>query len=84
MEGEVPGAAVMTIPWLPPEHARMKAYILAPGIVQIEDTVYNLPAKTQEKGHPPPKNPEFVLPVKENSPEAARRAMEALYRIVFD
>jgi len=74
----------MTIPWLPPELPRMKAHILGPGIVQIEDTVYNLPARTEEKGHPPPRNPEFVLPVKENSPEAARRAMEALYRIVFD
>jgi hypothetical protein len=74
----------MTIPWLPPELPRMKASILAPGIVQIEDTVYNLPARTEEKGNPPPTNPEFILPVKENSPEAARGAMEALYRIVFD
>lgn len=74
----------MTNPWLPPELPRMKAYILGPGIVQIEDIVYNLPARTEEKGHPPPTNPEFVLPVRENSPEAARRAMEALYRIVFD
>lgn len=74
----------MTNPWLPPELHRMKAYILGPGIVQIEDTVYNLPERTEEKGHPPPRNPEFVLPVRENSPEAARRAMEALYRIVFD
>ena len=62
----------------------MRAFILAPGIVQIEDVVYNLPAGTHEKGQPPPKNPEFVLPVEENSEKAARLAMEALYRIVFD
>jgi hypothetical protein len=74
----------MTIPWLPPELPRMKAFILAPGIVQIEDTVYNLPARTEQKGQPLPTNPEFVLPVKENSPKAARQVMEALYRIVFD
>jgi hypothetical protein len=60
----------------------MKA--LGPGIVPIEDTVYNLPARTEEKNHSPPKNPEFVLPVRENSPDAARWTMEALYRIVFD
>lgn len=74
----------MTIPWLPPEHPHLKAYILGPGIVQIEDTVYNLPARTEEKASSPPASFEFVLPVTENSPEAARRAMEALYRIVFD
>jgi hypothetical protein len=74
----------MSIPWLPPEHPRLKAYILRPGIVQIEDTVYNLPARSEEKARSPPTRFEFVLPAKENSPEAARRAMEDLYRIVFD
>jgi hypothetical protein len=74
----------MTNPWLPPELPRMKAYILAPGIVQIEDVVYNLPERSKERGLPPPANPEFIIPVKENSEKAARQAMEALYRIVFD
>lgn len=74
----------MTNPWLPPELPRMKAYILAPGIVQIEDVVYNLPARSEEKGRPIPENPQFIIPVRENSRKAARGAMEALYRIVFD
>jgi hypothetical protein len=74
----------MTNPWLPAELPRMKAYILEPGIVQIEDVVYNLPARSEENGHPTPENPQFIIPVRENSPKAAREAMEALYRIVFD
>jgi hypothetical protein len=74
----------MTNPWLPAELPRMKAYILAPGVVQIEDVVYNLPARREEKGRPIPENPSFIIPVRENSRKAAREAMEALYRIVFD
>lgn len=74
----------MTNPWLPYRMPPMRAFILAPGIVQIEDVVYNLPERTAKSGVPPPKNPEFVLPVQENSERAARSAMEALYRTVFD
>ncbi len=74
----------MTNPWLPPELPRMKAYILAPGIVQIEDIVYDLPARSEKRGRPIPENPQFIIPVRENSPKAAREAMEALYRVVFD
>lgn len=74
----------VTNPWLPYKMPPMRAFILAPGIVQIEDVVYNLPEKTQENKQPPPENPEFILPVEENSEKAARMAMEALYRIVFD
>ena len=75
----------MTNPWallydVPP----LKAYILAPGVVQIADTVYNLPERTVERGHASPEHPEFVVPAKENSEQAARDAMEGLYRIVFD
>ncbi|HUU76394.1 MAG TPA: hypothetical protein VMW63_09965 [Methanoregulaceae archaeon] len=62
----------------------LRAYILAPGIIQIEDVVYNLPERTAKDGQPLPENPEFILPVKENSEKTAREAMEALYRIVFD
>jgi hypothetical protein len=66
------------------QNAPLRAYILAPGVVQIEDIVYNLPAGTVERGRPRPDNPEFIVPVKENSESAARAAMEGLYRIVFD
>jgi len=74
----------VTNPWLPYKMPPMRAFILAPGIVQIEDIVYNLPERTVKKEQPPPQNPEFVLPVEENSEKAARLAMEALYRTVFD
>jgi hypothetical protein len=74
----------MTNPWLPYQLPSLKAYILAPGMVQIEDVVYNLPERTEERGRSLPKNPEFIVPVKENSADAARAAMEGLYRIVFD
>jgi hypothetical protein len=74
----------MTNPWLFPEPPQMKAYILGPGIVQIEDVIYNLPLGTEEHSPGPPRIFEYVIPVKENSRAAARRAMEALYRIVFD
>lgn len=74
----------MTNPWLPYKLPPLKAYILGPGIVQIEDVVYNLPERTEERGRTLPKNPEFIVPVKENSAEAAREAMESLYRVVFD
>lgn len=74
----------MTNPWLPYKMPAMRAFILAPGIVQIEDVVYNLPEGTQEYDQPPPQNPEFIVPVEENSEKAARLAMETLYRIVFD
>ena len=62
----------------------LKAYILAPGIVQIGDTVCNIPARTAEHGRAAPERPEVIVPVKENSEKAARDAMEGLYRIVFD
>jgi hypothetical protein len=74
----------MTNPWLPYNIPPLRAYILAPGIVQIEDVVYNLPARNEERGRPFPQHPEFIVPVKENSAAAAREAMEALFRIVFD
>lgn len=74
----------MTNPWLPYKMPPLRAYILAPGVVQIEDIVYNLPAGTVERGRPRPDNPEFIVPVKENSESAARAAMEGLFRIVFD
>ncbi|MCQ8893565.1 MAG: hypothetical protein NQU46_02875 [Methanolinea sp.] len=74
----------MTNPWLPFKVPPLRAYILAPGIVQIEDVVYNLPERTVTRGRPLPERPEFILPVNENSESAARAAMEALYRIVFD
>lgn len=74
----------VTNPWLPYRMPPLRAFILAPGIVQIEDAVYNLPERTVKRGESPPKNPEFVLPVQENSERAARSAMEALYRTVFD
>jgi hypothetical protein len=74
----------MTNPWLPHKIPPLRAYILAPGVVQIEDAVYNLPEKKVERGRPRPEKPEFIIPVKENSENAARAAMEALYRIVFD
>ena len=74
----------MTNPWLPYKLPALRAYILAPGIVQIEDVVYNLPERTEEPGHPLPAEPEFILPVNENSAAAARSAMESLYKIVFD
>jgi hypothetical protein len=53
-------------------------------LVQIEDTIYDLPARTAEHGSPIPEKPEFVVPVKENSEKAARAAMEAHYRTVFN
>lgn len=74
----------MTNPWLPYHIPPLKAYILAPGVVQIEDTVYNLPSRSVEHGRPLPIRPEFIVPVSENNEIAARAAMEALYRIVFD
>jgi len=74
----------MTNPWLPYNIPPMRAYILAPGIAQIEDTVYNLPSRSVEHGRPAPVKPEFIVPVKENSEKAARDAMVGLYRIVFD
>jgi hypothetical protein len=74
----------MTNPWLPAKKPHMKAYILAPGIVQIEDVVYDLPAGSEERNRPTPVSPEFIIPVKENSAEAARLAMEELFRIVFN
>ncbi|RPJ53969.1 MAG: hypothetical protein EHJ95_01170 [Methanobacteriota archaeon] len=77
-------AITVTIPWQFPPLPRMKAYILAPGIVQIEDVIYNLPKRTEEHSQPPPAHYEFIMPVKTNSMQAARAAMEGLYRIVFD
>ncbi len=74
----------MTNPWLPYKLPALRAYILAPGIVQIEDVVYNLPERTEERGKPLPVSPDFIVPVKENSAAAARSAMESLYKIVFD
>ncbi|HOT04163.1 MAG TPA: hypothetical protein PK069_08290 [Methanolinea sp.] len=74
----------MTNPWLPYNIPPLRAYIIAPGVVQIEDTVYNLPKRSVEHGRPLPVKPEFIVPVKENSEKAARAAMEGLYRIVFD
>lgn len=74
----------MTNPWLPYELPRLKAFILGPGIVQIEDVVYNLPERTREQGRPLPDSAEYIVPVRENSEKAARDAMEGLYRIVFD
>ena len=74
----------LTIPWLPYKIPPLRAYILGPGLVQIEDTVYDLPARTAEHGRPIPEKPEFILAVKENSEKAARAAMEAHYRIVFN
>jgi hypothetical protein len=74
----------LSIPWLPYKIPPLRAYILGPGLVQIEDTVYDLPAGTAVHGHPIPEKPEFVLAVKENSEKAARAAMEAHYRIVFN
>jgi hypothetical protein len=74
----------MTNPYLPYKLPPLRAYILAPGIVQIEDVIYNLPARTKETGQPPPGHPDYIVPVKENSEAAARAAMEALYRVVFD
>ena len=78
------GDSEMTNPWLPYRLPPMRAYILAPGIVQIEDVVYNLPERTEVRGKPLPATAEFIVPVKENSAEAARAAMESLYRVVFD
>ena len=74
----------MTNPWLPVKLPPLKAYILAPGIVQIGEIVYNLPEDREEKALAPPAAFEFVVPVQENSKTAARAAMEALYRVVFD
>ena len=74
----------MTNPWLPASLPPMKAYILAPGIVQIGGIIYNLPEDREEEAQAPPSAFEFVVPVKENSKKAARDAMEALYRVVFD
>ncbi len=74
----------MTNPWLPYKLPALRAYILAPGIVQIEDVVYNLPERTEERKNPVPASPDFIVPVKENSAAAARSAMESLYKIVFD
>lgn len=78
------GCYTMTNPWLPYELPRMKAYILAPGVVQIGEVVYHLPENREERASSPPENFEFIVPVKENSRSAARAAMEGLYRIVFD
>jgi hypothetical protein len=74
----------MTNPWLPYELPPLKAYVLGPGIVQIEDVIYNLPERSEERGQPRPEHPEYVVPVRENSPAAARAAIESLYRVVFD
>lgn len=74
----------ITNPWLPYELPKLKAYILGPGIVQIEDVIYNLPERTREQGRPLPDRAEYIVPVRENSEKAARAAMEGLYRIVFD
>lgn len=74
----------MTNPWIPYNLPELKAYILGPGIVQIEDVIYNLPERTREEGRPLPDRAEYIIPVKENSEKAARAAMEGLYRIVFD
>ena len=74
----------MTNPWLPAKLPPLKAYILAPGIVQIGEIVYNLPEDREENALAPPAAFEFVVPVQENSKTAARAAMEALYRVVFD
>jgi len=74
----------MSNPWLPAKLPPLKAYILAPGIVQIGEIVYNLPGDCEENAPAPPAAFEFVVPIKENSKKAARAAMEALYRIVFD
>ena len=52
--------------------------------MQIEDTIYDLPARTVVHGRPIPEKPEFVVVVRENSERAARAAMEAHYRIVFN
>jgi hypothetical protein len=46
--------------------------------------VYDLPARSVKHGMPVPENPEFVIPVKENSGKAARAAMEAHNRAVFN
>ena len=75
---------LLSIPWLPYRIPRLRAYILGPGLVQIEDTIYDLPSRTAEHGRPIPEKPEFVVPVKENSEKAARAAMEAHYRTVFN
>ncbi len=74
----------MTNPWLPHKLPALRAFILAAGIAQIEDILYNLPEEPEERESPSPTNPEFIIPVKKNSAVAARAAMESLYRIVFD
>jgi hypothetical protein len=75
---------LLSIPWLPYKFPSLRAYILGPGLIQIEDTVYDLPTRSVKHGIPVPENPEFVVPVKENSEKAARAAMEAHYRTVFN
>ena len=78
------GCYAMTNSWPPYELPRFKAYILAPGVVQIGEIIYHLPEDREEQAPAPPAQFEFIVPVKENSKSAARAAMEGLYRIVFD